>query len=242
MEPRSDFATKLAERDLKHLDRAIALIWYYRQSQEFEERTASELANDLHELGFPKPRIGRLHTALNRSRYVVRGRRANTFQLDLRRLPQLDETYGELLTIKKVDVSDAIIPAELVAGTRNYLERLVHQINGCYDDGFYDACAVLCRRLMETLIIEIYVSAGRHREIQVNSVFLPLDRLIAFLRADQAIPLARTTPRTMEDVKQLGDVGAHDRTYITLQQDVDDVKARYRRIITELLALSGIRP
>lgn len=242
METRSNFARKLAEQDLTHLDRAIVLLLYYRHSQEFEERTASELANDLQELGFPKPRVDRLHTSLTRSRSVVRGRRNQTFQIDLRRLSRLDDKYGELLTVKKVEVSDAIIPMDWVAGTRTYLERLVHQINGCYDSGFYDACAVLCRRLLETLIIEIYVASRRHHEIQSNNVFLPLERLINFIRADGSIPLGRNTPKTMEDVKQLGDVGAHDRRYITVQQDIDDLKARYRRAINELLSLSKIRP
>ena len=40
MPDRSEFAKGLALLNLSHTNRAIALLWYYRQTQEFEERTA----------------------------------------------------------------------------------------------------------------------------------------------------------------------------------------------------------
>jgi hypothetical protein len=52
--------------------------------------------------------------------------------------------------------------------------------------------------------------------------------------------LGRNTPKTMSEVKQLGDTAAHDRTYITPQVDIDDIKARLRRMIAELLEKAGI--
>jgi hypothetical protein len=207
---RHEFAREIASLKLSHVERAIAILWYYRETQEYEERTASELATDLHEEGFPKPNVTRLHQDLTRSRYTTRGRRPRSFQLDLRRLDKLDEKYKDLLDIKPVDVSGAIIPPEWVARTRVYLERMVHQINGCYDFGFYDGCATLCRRLMESLIIEIYIAQGRHQEIQSNRLFLPLDRLIAQITSDATIPLNRNTPRIMRDIKQIGDTASHD--------------------------------
>ena len=51
MADRSRFAKGIASLELSHTDRAISFLWYYRQTQEFEERTASELANDLHDEG-----------------------------------------------------------------------------------------------------------------------------------------------------------------------------------------------
>jgi hypothetical protein len=46
----------------------------------------------------------------------------------------------------------------------------------------------------------------------------------------------------MDEVKRLGDTAAHDRTYITHQVDIDELKSRCRRMIAELLRLSGVRP
>jgi hypothetical protein len=237
---RSEFARQIATLDLSHTERAIAFLWYYRQSQEFDERSASELAADLHEEGFPRPNVTRLKADLGRSRYTIRGTRPGTFQIDVRRLEALDEDYADLLEVRRVEVAGSVLPVDTAAGTRAYLEKLVHQINGSYEFGFYDACAVLCRRLVETLLIEVYVSRRRHHEIQVGGVFRPLEALIAYIKNDTTITLSRGSPKTMDEIKQIGDAAAHDRTYITHPSDIADLRTRYRRLISELLNLSGL--
>lgn len=240
MADRLRFAKGIASLELSHSDRAIAFLWYYRQTQEFEERTASELANDLHDEGFPKPNVSRLNRDLARSCLTIKGRRSQSFQIDVRRLSDLEEKYGKFLRVKKIDVQDSVIPNDWVKGTRVYLESLVHQINGSYDCGFYDPCATMCRRLMESLIIEIYIHDGRHHEIQNDGVFLGLERLIAHVRADKKLTLGRNTPKTMTEVKQVGDTAAHDRVYITSKQDIDDLLPKYRRMLQDLLAACGV--
>lgn len=240
MKTRREFLHAIADRQLSHVDRAVALLWFYRQTQEFDDRTPSELATDLHEDGFPRPNVTRLRRDLQRSRYTIRGRRPGSYQIDVRRLSELDEAYSSQLELRKVDVRDTLLASELVSGTRAYLERLLHQINGTYQFGFYDACAVLCRRLMESLIIEVYVRRNRHSEIQQNGVFRGLDFLIGHLKNDNSIPLARGSRKAMDDVKLLGDTAAHDRVYITSQADIDDIKPRYRRLIADLLAQAGL--
>lgn len=241
MKTRADFAHGLAQKSLSHVERAVALLWYYRHTQEFEERSASALAIDLHDEGFPKPNVTRLASDLRRSAHTARGKRPGTFQIDVRRVAALDEAYLPLLGTKRVKVTGAVLATDTLTGTRGYLEQLAHQINGAYDAGFYDACAVLCRRLMETLAIEVYIHRARHHEIQNNGVFLPLERLLAHIKGDKAVVLGRATPKTMDDIKHLGDTAAHDRTYITTQVDIDDIKVRYRKLITELLVLAGIK-
>jgi hypothetical protein len=239
---RKEFASALAERDLTHVDRAVALLWFYRQTQEFEERAPSELAADLHDEDFPKPNVGRLKKDLTRSPFTIRGKRSGTFQIDVRRLAHLDTTYGPLIRLKTITPSDTIIPAEWVSGTRPYLVKLVQQINTCYDSGMYDASAVLCRRLMESLIIEVYVSQKRHAEIQQGGTFIQLGDLIRCLLSDSSIPKSKALRATPSVVKDVGDTAAHDRTYITRQTDIESFRLNFGRTISELLRLSGIRP
>ncbi len=238
---RTEFAQKIAQLNLKHVDRAIAFLWYYRQTQEYEERSASELANDLHDEDFPKPNITKLKERLRKSRYTVRGSQINTFQLDVRRIPELDKQYSSFLNIKKYPTRDSIIPSDWVRDTRPYLEKIIYQINGCYEFGAFDCCAVMSRRLMESLIIEIYIKSSRQHEIQDNRVFLPLEKLISYISSDRKVSLNRNSPKTMLDVKQIGDTAAHDRVYITHEQDINDIKLKYRRLIQELLILAGIK-
>lgn len=241
MDDRPSFCRNLARQESSHSDRAIALLWYYQKTQQFEERTASGLANDLQDEGFPRPHVTRLKSRLARSRFVASGRRSGTFRLNVRYLDQLDEKYDELLAAKRVPVSDSIIPLEWVAGSPGHVQRLVQQINGCYDLGFYDACAALCRRLMESLIIQVYLVNGRREHIQANGVFVGLEALIQRVCNDDEIAVGRNSNRTMVQIKGIGDTAAHDRSYITPQIDIDDVKAAYRRVINELLTLCQMR-
>jgi hypothetical protein len=236
---RKTFCRSLATLELTQAELAVALLWFYRQAQQYEERAATELADDLREEGFPRPNSSRLHDDLRRSKFTIKGRRKGTFQLDVRRVPSLDERYQKVLGVTEVEVDGAIVPSEWVAG-RFYLERLCRQINGAYEYGFYDASAVLCRRLMESLIVETYIAAGLQHEIKPAGAFLMLDGLIAHIRSHKTIVLGRSSPKTMQAVKELGDTAAHDRTYVTQQKDVDDLKLAYRKLIQELLTLGGV--
>jgi hypothetical protein len=155
-------------------------------------------------------------------------------------MADLDARYQDLLGVVEATVEGAILPADWFRGTRFYLEKLAHQINGAYEYGFFDGCAVLCRRLMESLIIDVYIQRGLHHEIKPSGAFLMLDGLIAQLRSHKTIVVSRNTPKTLETIKRLGDTAAHDRTYITQARDIDDVKAAYRRVIQELATLAGI--
>ena len=238
MKTRAEFARSLAGMKLAHAERAVAFLWYYRAAQLYDDRTASELAADLREESFPTPNVTLLAKALAHSRDTVRGRRQGSFQINLCRLDKLNQTYEPLLGAQQVTVVGAVIPPDFVKGTRVHLEQLVRQVNGTYECGFFDACAVLCRRLMETLVLEVYIVQKRAAEVQSAGKFLPLEKLLAHVTADKALNLNRNSPGTMAEVKMLGDTAAHDRTYITSLQDIDDIKLKFRKVVSELLTLA----
>lgn len=242
MASRHDFARQLADLTMSHRDRAIALLWYYDYSQEFDERTPAELASDLCDEHFPKPNVTRLRNDLRASRKVVRGSRPGSYRLDIRRRSTLDNEYLPLVGAKTVEVKGSILDPKLVKGTRRYLEQLVFEINGTYEYGFYDGTASLCRRLMESLLIEVYIHQRRVSDIRQGASFLGLDKLISHAQQDPAVTLGRNSPKTMQELKRLGDTASHDRVYITQKDDIDDLKPRIRRLTQELLSLSGVVP
>ena len=53
-------------------------------------------------------------------------------------------------------VTQSVLPFSVVRNTRGYIERIANQVNGTYENGWYDACTVMIRRLLETLIIEAF--------------------------------------------------------------------------------------
>ncbi len=60
--------------------------------------------------------------------------------------------------------TDKVVLRSLTRGTRGYIEKIANQANGAYENGWYDACAVMLRRLLETLIIEAF----EHHKIADN--------------------------------------------------------------------------
>jgi hypothetical protein len=225
----------------EQIDLAVALMWYDRRSEGHSERTPGDLAQDLHDDGFPRPNVTRLRESLAKSPYTTRAKKPGSFQLNFGRVSELDQKYTELAEIRAVEVAGDVIPTPMVQGTRPYLEKIVHQINACFEFGLYDGAAVLCRRLMESLIIEVYITGRRAEEIKSNGVFFDLSKLIAQIKGDRVLHLARESGRTIDKIKGLGDAAAHDRTYITQKQDIDEVRSNYRRLIAELMTLAAIR-
>jgi hypothetical protein len=84
--------------------------------REYEERSASELADDLHDEGFPRPNVTRLAGELRKNASTVRGKRRGTFQLDVRRLKALDDTYLPIIGARKVEVTGAVLASEHSCG------------------------------------------------------------------------------------------------------------------------------
>ena len=177
---------------------------------------------------------------MKKSIYTIAGKRKGTFQIDVRRMSELDATYNELLDVIEVKVDESLLSSNWSSG-RRYLERIINQINGTYQFGYYDACAVLCRRAMESLIVEVYISKGREIEIKnPDNKFKGLENLITKVTSDFGNNLGRNSLSIMNKIKEVGDTAAHDRVYMTTETDIDDIKIKYRKLIYELLTLSGI--
>ncbi|MGE3917970.1 MAG: hypothetical protein AB7F78_19925 [Hyphomicrobiaceae bacterium] len=142
----------------------------------------------------------------------------------------------DLALKRQIRPSDSVVPRELVAKTRGYIEKVVAQINGSYDHQLYDCCAVMCRRLIETLIIEVYEADGRASEIKgSDGHFHMLNGLLRVLLNDAQINLGRNSRRGLTELKELGDKSAHSRMFNARQSDIDHLKADLRTAVEELL-------
>ena len=119
MVTRQQFAQRLAKLHLSHTDRAVALLWFYRETQSFDDRSPSELASDLHDEDFPKPNVTRLALDLKRSRYTIAGNRKGTLQIDARKVDDLNQKYLALLDVPDVQVKGEYLPPEWTAELGN---------------------------------------------------------------------------------------------------------------------------
>ncbi|HZH98397.1 MAG TPA: hypothetical protein VEX38_05450 [Fimbriimonadaceae bacterium] len=143
--------------------------------------------------------------------------------------------------------SDDYLDPELVSRTRGYIESVVRQINVCYTAKAYDGAAVLLRRLLETLIIELFEAKGIAANIKDgagNFVYLS-DLIKEALRVSDDPAgqwnLSRNSKAALATLKDCGDLSAHSRTYIAKKTDIDRLKASARTVTQELLAHAGIK-
>ena len=138
--------------------------------------------------------------------------------------------------------SDQIIPRSMVKNTRGYLEKVCNQINGCYEKGWFDSCAVMMRRFLETLIIEVYEHYQIDQKIKnQNGDFLFLKDMINNVINDSTWNLGRNTKLALPKLKTLGDMSAHGRRYNAHREDIDKLASDFRVVCQELLYLANLK-
>lgn len=138
--------------------------------------------------------------------------------------------------------TEDVIYMSLVQNTRGYIVKIAHQVNGCYASGWYDACAVMIRRLVETLIIEVY----EHHKIEANikdpqGNYFFLRDLVDALLAETSWTLGRNVRSVLPKLKEIGDKAAHNRRWNAHRQDLDKVIPYLRDTTQELIALAKLK-
>lgn len=133
----------------------------------------------------------------------------------------------------------AVVPITLVEGTRDYMMIVTRQINKTYEAECYDACAVMIRRLVETLIIEVYEARGIESQIidPSTSDYFALSRLIDKVKTEASLPLSRNTKKALRDLKDVGDLSAHNRRFNAVRDDIDKLRLDLRVVVQELVYL-----
>jgi hypothetical protein len=113
---------------------------------------------------------------------------------------------------------------------------------GCYDLGWYDSAAVMARRLLETLIIEVYETKGIDSKLKKSDgTFHHLSGLIGVLLNETSFNISRNTKSSLPKLKDLGDQSAHNRRYIARQADLDTIKRDLRIALEEFVHLAGFQ-
>lgn len=135
-----------------------------------------------------------------------------------------------------------VIPFSVVRGTRGYLERVANQVNGAYDNGWYDACAVMIRRLLETLIVEAFEHTGIAGQIKTPAgEFLYLKDLIDRSLKEATWNLSRNCKQALPKLKDIGDKSAHSRRYNAHRGDIDPLLVDLRLVVQEFVYLAGLK-
>lgn len=138
--------------------------------------------------------------------------------------------------------AEPVIYFALVKNSRGYIERVAHQVNGCYANGWYDACAVMLRRLIETLLIECFEAHRLEASIKDSSGnYLFLRDLVDRALKESSWTLGRTARTALPRLKEIGDKSAHSRRYNAHREDIDRIAGDVRDVVQELVALARLK-
>lgn len=142
----------------------------------------------------------------------------------------------------KIPLGQEVISNSLVRGTRSYVEKIVYQINGSYENGWYDCCAVMVRRLIETLIIETFENHKIANKIKNSSGDIRfLGDLIDATLSEKSWNLGRNSKQGLRKLKNVGDQSAHSRRFIAQRHDIINLIPDLRNVVQELVLLSNLK-
>lgn len=133
--------------------------------------------------------------------------------------------------------SNELFPIEILDNTRDYLKKVGVQAVCCYDSGLYDAALVMIRKLIESLIIELFEKHQISEKIKnprTNNFYF-LSDLIDYLTRETKWNLSRNVQTSLPKIKLKGDLSAHNRYFLAKKQDLDNIKFDIRITIEELV-------
>ena len=138
--------------------------------------------------------------------------------------------------------SNLVIMKPLTRGTRSYIAAIAQQINGAYENGWYDACAVMIRRLVETLLIETFEKHGAASEIKgPTGDYVFLKELINATLSTSSWSPSRNLKAALPKLKDVGDKSAHNRYFVAKRGDIQPLLGDIRVVVQELLYQSGLK-
>ena len=151
--------------------------------------------------------------------------------------PVIDAEFVELAS------AEELIDSSLVKGTRGYIEWTFREINVTYREKCYTSCAAMLRRLLETLIFEVY-DADRHvsslRRPNDASKFLNLGDLVSRTHQDYKDDLTEKAKDVMPKIRDLGNVFVHNRRVYARESDIARLQFDIRIMVEEMLALAKL--
>lgn len=131
--------------------------------------------------------------------------------------------------------------AVLAEAKRGYLVTVARQMNGSYTSGWYDACAVMMRRLLEISLIEAFEGKSiAHKIRDADGNYLHLSDLVDHAMAETAWSLSRNARKFLPQLRDVGHLSAHGRYYHARKEDIDQVRHGCRVVIEEFLHHAGL--
>jgi len=237
-----EFIRKISEIRISTVDRVVAVLWFHGLHNENAGLSVREVSQHIEQAGCAKQNVTIIKRLFRRDSRIIKGP-GQAYLLRPEVSTSLNEKYLPLIKAKPLIKCDAVLPSDLFDNARSYIKKVVLQLNASHQYSLFDCCAVMCRRLLETLIIEIYEAQNRAEEIQDrDGNYFMFSGLSEYIEKDRAMYLGRNTIKGLKNFKKLGDLSAHNRRFNAREADISHIKDDLRIACEELLHLANQGP
>jgi hypothetical protein len=142
-----------------------------------------------------------------------------------------------------IPVVGELFPLEIVDKSKDWVKNVARQVNGCYEKGWYDASAVMLRRLLEQLIIDCFYVYGALDQVKndENEIFSLKDLVQKFLEESRKPNglwhIERSAISIIPKLKDVGNRAAHGRYLKTRRHNLDRYQEDLEIVIQELVGI-----
>jgi hypothetical protein len=226
-------------------DKALIILWYCDRQQPDVAMTSGQLTKVLVDHHVGTPHATQLAAAIRKTKLATESRGAFSLKPGSRKFIHDWLPAGIDGMQPSMDHSSGYLTDAIWIDTRDYIESVCKQLNGCFRAAYYDAASVMLRRLMETLIIEAYEHLGRESEIKGGDgnyfMFKQLVERATGKPPHSGLKLGRDAKKNLEDVKGLGDRSAHNRRFIAHAPDLVNIQCGVRTTAQELIQIACLK-
>lgn len=210
---------------------------YTKQQPDFDLKEVFDL---LQSIGHPISNHSRLKGYLAKSKEFKKSNSKGKYIIVPTVRQKLQNEYAKILNNEEeILSSNEVLDPNLFLGKRGFLDRLIKQINNCYSNNCFDACAVLMRRVFEIALILAYENTGVESEIKINGDYVMLERIVANAIQNTTLHISRSR-NEYDAIRDLGNFAAHKIHFNTRKSDIDNIKQTYRVCLEELYYLAGL--
>lgn len=129
---------------------------------------------------------------------------------------------------------EELFSLELLNDANSYYVKLLKSINSCYKYELYDACYVLIRKLISSLLIDIIEKNGHIEEIYDNDKVKDLKEIISVFLNKSYWKYSKGINDTLNNIRLYGNNSVHNKYFIANKNDIDRDYHNYRFLIEEL--------
>lgn len=240
-----DFCELVGKLDKPNAEKAVAILWFHDHKIADTAMPAGALTKIMDDHHVGTPNSTKLAAAIRKTRLCNESYPGFTLKPGSRGIVR-DWFAGSLDGVQpRINHAEGYVPEAVWIDTRDYIERVCRQLNGCFAHAYYDAAFVMLRRLFETLIIEAYDQLNRRDEIDDSGgnpfMFGKLVECAKGENKQKGLSIGRNTKCALEEVKKLGDRSAHDRRFSACAADLTKIRVDVRAGVQDLIEVASLK-